>query len=273
MRLTTNSASSDYQGMQLHFDRRFSQGLSAMVSYTLSKSLDNYSQDSASRALLVSANQDRDRGPSDFDVRQAFAGSVTYEIPTLLHSGFGNKLARNWTIDSIFNARSARPVNVVYTFPTIFGFAYVRPDLLSGVPLYLIDPKLAGGRRINPGAFLAPLGEQQGTLGRNSLRGFPLYQVDLALRRSFKFTEGFSLQLEAEAFNVLNHPNFADPLGNDTSIGSKFDQLGALLPNSTFGQSASLNGRSVLAGGTGGFGAFYSAGGPRALRFSAKLMF
>jgi hypothetical protein len=243
------------------------------LSYTPAKSLDDYTQDSTSRALLVSSSQNLDRGPSDFDVRQAFAGTVTYDIPTLLHNGWGNKLARNWSIDSIFNARSARPVNVVYGMPTIYGLAYLRPDLVGGVPLYLFDSAVAGGRRINPAAFLAPANEQQGTLGRNSLRGFPLYQIDLALRRSFKLREGFNLQLEGEAFNLFNHPNFADPLGSDTSIGSKFDPVGALHPNASFGQSASLNGRSILAGGTGGFGSYYSAGGPRALRFSAKLTF
>jgi hypothetical protein len=273
VRLTTNGASSDYHSMQLQFNRRFSRKLSGLVSYTWSRSLDNSSQDSASRALLMSADPVGDRGPSDFDVRHVLTGTVSYQLPPLVHSGFGNTLLRKWIIDSIFSARSARPVNVVYDFPTSFGFAYLRPDLVNGVPLYLFDSTVAGGRRINPAAFLAPADARQGTLGRNSLRGFPLSQIDLALRRRFELSERFSLQLTAEAFNFLNHPNFADPLGSDTSLGSRFDPLGALHPNATFGQSASLNGRSVLSGGAGGFGSFYSAGGPRTLRFSVKLMF
>lgn len=273
VRLTTNGASSDYQSLQLQFERRFSRKVSALVAYSWSKSLDNFSQDSASRALLTSLDSGRDRGPSDFDVRHALAGTVSYELPSLVQSGFGEALLRNWIVDSIFSARSARPVNVVYDFPTSYGLAYLRPDLVSGVPLYLFDSTVAGGRLINAAAFLAPTDTRQGTLGRNSLRGFPLYQVDLELRRRFAFSETFSLQLQAEAFNLLNHPNFADPLSSDTSLGSKFDPLGPLHANATFGQSASLNGRSVLGGGDGAFGSFYAAGGPRALRFAVKLVF
>ena len=178
VRLTTNGASSDYHSLQVNFNRRFTRGLSALASYTWSKSLDNYSSDSASRALLISVDPNRDRGPSDFDVRHAFAGTVTYEIPSLVHSGFGKMFLRDWTMDSIFSVRSARPVNVVYGFPTSFGFAYLRPDRVNGVPLYLFDSTAAGGRLINPSAFLAPVDMRQGTLGRNSLRGFPLFQID-----------------------------------------------------------------------------------------------
>ena len=273
VRLVTNGASADYHALQVQFERRLSRGLSASAAYTWSKSLDNSSGDSTNRALITSAGAGGDRGPSDFDIRHTLGGTVAYEIPTLISNGPGKVLLRKWTVESIFNARSARPVNVVYDFPTSYGFAYLRPDLVSGVPLYLFDPTEPGGRRINPAAFLVPAVAGQGSLGRNSLRGFPLYQIDLALRRRFNFTESFGLQFQIEAFNVLNHPNFADPAGNDVSLGSKFDPLGVLRPNASFGQSASLSGRSVLNGGGGAFGSFYTAGGPRTLRFSVKLLF
>src|SRR6185369_2032854 len=92
-----------------------------------------------------------------------------------------------------------------------------------------------------------------------SERGFPLYQVDMALRRKFNFSEAVGLQVQADAFNVFNHPNFEDPLGNDLVLGSAF-----------VGQSASMSGGS-LAGG--GFPSFYSLGGPRTMRVSVKLIF
>lgn len=273
LRLTTNGASADYHALQLRFDRRFSRSLSGFVSYTWSKSLDNSIQDSASNAFLLSPEARNDRGPSDFDVRHAASGTISYKLPSLLQGKFGGPLFRNWNIDSIFTARSARPVNVVFDFPTSVGFAYLRPDLVSGAPLYLFGSTAPGGRVINPAAFLTPSSLRQGSLGRNSLRGFPFFQIDLALRRSIKLSETFSLQLQTDAFNLLNHPNFADPAGSDISIGSKFAPLGGLTPRATFGQSASLNGRSILGGGEGGFGSFYSTGGPRALRFSVKLIF
>jgi len=164
-------------------------------------------------------------------------------------------------------------VNVVYSFPTVYGLAYLRPDLLSGVPLYLEDTSAAGGRRINPAAFVVPGDARQGTLGRNALRGFPLYQTDLALRRQFNFTERVSLQLRAEIFNLLNHPNFVDPSGADASLGSRSGTDGLLRPNLTFGRSLSARGGSLWGGQAAGFGPFYFEGGPRMIQFSLGLTF
>ena len=271
IRLTTNAGKSNYQSMQVQFDRRLDRRLWSLISYTWSKSLDNTSPDSAANALLASTELGNDWGPSDFDVRHTLTGALSYEIPVPTTTGVGNALFSNWTFDSIFNARSARPLNVVYDFPTTFGFAYLRPNLVSGVPLYLLDSSAAGGRSINAAAFVVPLELNQGDLGRNALRGFPFYQIDIALRRKFNFSEFVSLQLQVDAYNVMNHPNFDDPSGIDLSLGTKFATSGPLHPNVTFGESASLVGRSVLRGG--GFGSFYGPGGARALRLSLKLVF
>jgi hypothetical protein len=139
----------------------------------------------------------------------------------------------------------------------------VRPDLVPGVPLYLDDPSVAGGRRINRAAFDAvtpTAARRQGTLGRNALRGFPLWQIDLALRRQFNFTERFNLQLRAEAFNLFNHPNFGNPIGN--------------LRSGLFGQSTSVLGRSLGSGGlSGGFNPLFQIGGPRSMQLAIKLNF
>lgn len=269
LRITTNEGRSDYHSLQVSFDRRLSSSLLAYVLYTWSKSLDNTTPDSATNALLTSSALHRDRGRSDFDVRHALTGFVSYRLPAPFSTGLGNSLFRNWTFDSVFQAGSGRPVNVVYGLPTSFGLAYLRPNLLSGVPLYLSDQN-AGGRIINSAAFAIPVGLQQGNLGRNSLQGFPLYQIDLAARRKFAINESVSLQLQIDAFNLFNHPNFEDPFGSDLSLGTR-GISGDVTPNLTFGQSASLYGRGLLA--NGGFGSFYSSGGSRAMRFSAKLMF
>jgi len=146
--------------------------------------------------------------------------------------------------------------------PTSFGVAYLRPDVVSGNSSFISDPLVAGGRRLNPLAFVIPEGLQQGNFSRNSLRGFALYQMDLALRRKFNFSESVALQVQADAFNVFNHANFEDPLGNDLVVGSN--------SNMAFGQSTAMSGRSLSGGG---FPSFYSFGGPRTIRLSLKLMF
>jgi Ca-activated chloride channel homolog len=255
LRLTTNRGNSAYRALQVKFDRPPRNGVAALVSYTWSRSLDNVTEDSARRVVMA----DFDRGPSDFDIRHQLTGYFSYELPALLSQGIGNKILHNWAVDSVFNARSARPLNVMYMFPTSFGVAYLRPDIVSEA--YISDPAAAGGRRLNAAAFLVPAGLQQGNLSRNSLRGFPFYQLDFALRRKFSFSEQVSLQVQADAFNVLNHANFEDPRGNDLVVGNQ---------SLAFGQSTSMSGRSLS---SGGFPSFYSFGGARAMRFSVKLLF
>jgi Ca-activated chloride channel family protein len=265
VRLTTNGAASDYHSARFQFGRSRRRGLEAIASYTLSKSLDDFSQDSPARSLL---RGDDERGASDFDVRHAVSGFVSYELPALFDGGVRGALARGWMLDAVFNARSARPLNVVYGFPVSYGLAFLRPDLVGGVPLYVADPEAAGGRRLNPAAFVLPGASRQGTLGRNALRGFPFYRLDVALRREFKFNDDVRLRLGAEAYNLLNHPNFDDPLGTFA--------LGALSSSRLdpyFGRSLSARGGGAWAGQAGGFGALYAPGGARTVQLSLKLTF
>jgi len=172
-------------------------------------------------------------------------------------------------------ARSATPVNVTITRNIGFGSYAFRPDLVPGIPLYLNDPNAPGGKRFNNtpvpgnprqvGPFFVPTEPRQGTLGRNALRGFPVYQIDFALRRQFSLTEKLKLQFKGEVFNIFNHPNFGDPLGS----------LGTNLPtSSTFGRSDRMWGKSVGTSGTvGGFNPLYQVGGPRSMQFSLRLQF
>jgi Ca-activated chloride channel family protein len=185
LRLVTNRGSSDYRALQLKFERSFPGGFSARVLYSWAQSLDNVSDDSERRVIMTSVDPELDRGPSDFDVRHQFAGYLSYLLPAPTAHGLGNILFRNWAVDSIFNARSARPFSAFYMFPTSYGVAYLRPDGFA----------------------------------RNSLRGFGFSQVDMGLRRRFNFSESVALQCQADAFNLFNHPNFEDPRGTDLVTG------------------------------------------------------
>jgi hypothetical protein len=259
--LTTNGAESSYNAMQLEFKRRLSRGLQALASYTWSHSIDTASDDTTLNTPSLRFNPELDRGNSTFDIRHAFTTAITYEIPLGRSKGFANALLRSWAIDGVFRARSASPINIT-TGRDVLGLGITnvaRPDLISGVPVYIDDPTAPGGRRLNPAAFSTPIG-RQGTLGRNALRGFPLNQLDLALRRQFNLTERVKLQLRAEMFNVLNHPNFGDPI--------------TLLVDPLFGRSTQMFGGSIGSGGaSGGFNPLYQVGGPRSSQLSLKLLF
>ncbi|HKY41514.1 MAG TPA: TonB-dependent receptor [Pyrinomonadaceae bacterium] len=261
VRLTRNSATSDYHAFQLQFQRRLARGLQALGSYTWSHSLDNVSLDTSSEAPSFNIDVSNERGPSDFDVRHAVTGALTYDIPTVGQNRHVSALIRNFSLDGTFTARTATPINVVTGTNIIGGNQMSRPDLVAGVPLYLDDESAPGGWRINRAAFTVPVG-RQGTLGRNALRGFPLWQLDLALRRQFRLTEGVNLQLRGEVFNLFNHPNFAfsDPVRR--------------VNNQQFGRADRMLGRFLGSGGAnGGFNPLYQVGGPRSIQLAMKLLF
>lgn len=264
LRVTANRAGSNHRSLEFTYERLMLNGFGAVVSYAWSHSTDNVFHDSDRRILMTSLNPQLDFGPSDFDIRHQLSGSISYALPAPFASGLGNTVLRNWYVDTIFSARSSKPLDILYVFPTSIGVAYFRPDRVDGTLLYVSDPAAPGGRRINEAALVVPATLRQGSLGRNSLRGFPFHQIDLGLRRKFNFTDSFALQVQADAFNLLNQANFEDPLGTDLVVGSPFR------PNSAFGQSTSLNGRSLS---SGGFSSFYGRGGARALQLSLKLTF
>jgi hypothetical protein len=271
----TNAAVSDYRALQIQFERRLSRGLQALASYTWGQSVDTASNDSNENNIPdLLAHVSNDRGPSDFDVRHAVSSALTYNIPTPKFGTVGKSILGNWGVDALFSARSATPINVTMVmFTTTFGIYFFRPNVVANAPLYLTDPKIAGGRRVNPAAFaLPPLG-QNGNFPRNSLRGFPFWQLDFALRRQFNLSEKVKLQFRAEAFNALNHPNFGDP--TDLSAGT-FVQAANLFiaAQPTFGTSTNMLGRRLGAGGnSGGFNPLYQIGGPRSIQLSLKLSF
>ena len=258
-----NLDASDYHAMQLQLRRRLARGLQALASYSWSHSIDTSSVDSSQNPPDVRLAARLDRGSSDFDVRQAFTAAATYDVPPLGAGSIGRAIFRDFALDANFIARSATPINVISFRNIGFGNFPLRPDLVTNAPLYLEDSSAPGGRRFNPAAFdaTAPANAgRQGTLGRNILRGFPVTQFDLAVRRELQLIEGVNLQLRAEVFNVFNHPNFADPIGTLTST--------------TFGRSTSMLGNSLGAGGvSGGLNPLYQIGGPRSIQLALKLLF
>jgi len=256
--IISNGASSDYHALQLQFQRRLARGLQALANYSWSHSIDDASDENSS-GLQGS------RGASDFDVRHAFSAAVSYNISAPAWGSLARRLLRDWSIDTFITTRSATPVNLVArtVFLSTDGVSTnVRPDLILGVPLYLKDPLTPGGRRFNPAAFVAPPATpfRQGTLGRNVLRGFSIYQIDFSTRRQFTLTERWNIQFRADFFNIFNHPNFGDPIGTLTS--------------GSFGRSTTMFGRSLGSGGVnGGFNPLYQVGGPRSIQLSLKLQF
>jgi hypothetical protein len=262
VRYIRNTAESRYDALQARFQRRMARGFQALVSYTWSHSIDNTSGDDTIFTPPVILNNRVDRGDSDFDVRHSFNFAFTWQ-PRLQHRvAVARHVVNGWGIDTIWRYQAALPLGVYEqrVFPGLPSTYRTRPDLIQGVRLYLESGIYPGGRAINPAAFSRMTAARQGDLGRNSLRAFPLHQMDLSLRRNFAITERLELQFRAEAYNIFNHPNFAAPIAD--------------LTNPLFGVSQSNYGAGLGSGGiNAGLSPLYQSGTPRSLQLALKLRF
>ena len=264
-----NLSESDYHSLQVQFTKRLSNGFQALANYTWSHSIDNASTDTSFDAPGFIYDQNIHRGDSSFDMRHNFSAALTYQVPTPRIGKFGEALLRNWSLNGILLAHSGLPYTVGITETNDFGFINtVRRPNLTGQPLYIEDPTVATGRRLNPAAFdfsVAP--PLMGNLGRNSLRGENFWQVDLGIHRDFRIAETLRLQFRAEAFNLFNHPNFLYP--NNTAAVRNAN--GTVTFSPTFGRITSNAARSYSSGG--GYSPLFQSGGPRSLQFAVRLSF
>jgi hypothetical protein len=293
--LVTNAARSSYQALQLQFNRRLNRGIQGIASYTWSHSIDDASAGStfgnSANTLVLGSIAGANRGPSDFDIRHALSAGVTYNVSFGRHVALAKKFLDGWSIQSILQAHSAPPVNVyVPALSDLTQHNQLRPDHVSGIPLYLFGSAFPGGKAFNdaPGAvaggcpdgstsvgpFCPPPTDangfplRQGNLGRNALRAFGAAQWDFGIHRAFLLRESVTLQFRAEIFNLLNHPNFGAP-------SSLLTFSPPLLGFPQFGRSAEMLGRQLGGGNLkgGGLDPVYQFGGPRSMQFALRLVF
>lgn len=193
---------------------------------------------------------------SSFDVRHSVSGAISYEVPSAANSGLLALFTRNWSVQTMIVARSGLPFNGVVLFASPGGIvAQSRPDVVSGQPFWVANSFAPGGKSLNSAAFSVPTSPRQGTEGRNDIPGFGLTQADLSVGRKFAVTDRVKIQFRADAFNLLNHPNFANPLA--------FVEFGSFFLSST----------RMLNQGLGGLNPLFQQGGPRSLQLSLKVTF
>jgi carboxypeptidase family protein/TonB-dependent receptor-like protein len=259
---TTPTGTSTYNALETSFQRRFSNGLHSLVSYTWGKSIDDSSgyfnvENGAGGGSTVQnfADPKSARGVSSYDITHFFSWATVYEFPAgrgkkWLQSGPASWFLGNWQANYIFQARSGQPYNLQVTgdlanirgsAPTAPG-TYLRPNLIADpfkagpVPANP-DPNCQktisqGGRAadqvntsaswFNPCAFGIPSGSF-GNLGRNAFRGPHVVKMDLSMFKAFPIREGWNLQLRFEAFNVFNIQSFDVP--SNLTINSNATQI------------------------------------------------
>jgi len=203
-------SNSNYNGFWLSLNRPLARGLTFSSSYTFSKSIDNNSVGSSNPEAQDFRNLRAERSLSDFDARQRFVLSGTYLLPFKAEGGLG-RLVEGWSISPIVNLQTGNPFSPIIPLMADGSgslLAFDRPDLVPGQSIALSNwtPELF----FNKAAFVRhPRGF--GNAGRNIIEGPGFQDVDLSLAKSTRIKESVNLQFRAEAFNVLNHPNFSQP--------------------------------------------------------------
>lgn len=190
-------------------------GLRLRAHYVYSKNIDDGS-------LTITQGGDNDmtqdpddrkaeRGLSNYDLRHYFVLHFTHAISGLPGP---RRLTGGWEWNGILTAAAGNPFSVLVGFDRArarfqAGTSPQRPDLAPGRDN---NPILGGpDRYFDPSAFTLPEAGFYGNLGRNTLIGPGLFNLDLSLARRFRLRERLALEFRAEAFNSLNHPNFAIP--------------------------------------------------------------
>ncbi len=261
-------ATSHYHGLQTAINRRFSNGVQAQFSYTWSKSIDNssgvYGLDGGG-GVTNPVDVNYDRGLSNFNRKHNLRLSGIYQIP-FKGKGLAAQALGNWQINGAYTFLSGSPfspvsaTNRAFTGP-IAGTSQGRPDVVGGCDVYANQD--LHGLWYNPACFTIQPAGTYGNVGRDSLIGPNLWNLDMALQKDWKVTrisEQFTLQFKAEFFNLLNHPSFQNP------NGTVFSGVVATPSNLTgVGQVGAVNGSA------GTITAVNSQ--PRQLQFALKIVF
>ncbi len=306
-----STGKSNYNSLQTSLHLTNYHGLMSIVNYVWSKSLDNSSD---GEDFVVNAAQPQDStspqkeyGLSNFDIRHRFTWILGYEFPKM--SGSMQRLKNGWGLDSTITMQSGQPFTLNYNFEDDFsggGDGFDRPDVVGPIVYHKHNPRnfldltafampcsLADvvTNPLNPN-YTGPTGfagdclpgtRHYGNLGRNSLIGPTYKQWDLAIYKNTAITERVSMQLRAEFFNLLNHPNFSNPL-LPAFIADPASNLApppsAPVPGCGCGFHVAGNrevgnaGYQIAATGDVGIGnPFLGGGGPRGIQLAAKFTF
>jgi hypothetical protein len=227
MLYSSQSGWSEFHGLNLKLEKRFSSGFQILMAHTFAKSIDSDSAGSFGSPNLNPANFQLDKGLSDFDIRHRWVTSVVYELPF----GRGKRLLGNantaadlivggWQLNTIASWQSGVQRGVTSTNLTGLSYVTQRADAKGMDPYSTfnnITPRedFSGGNNslywFNPTAFSATLPLKFGTSGRNIISAPAWWNTDLSAFKNFSIKEGMFIQFRAEAFNAFNNVQFNPP--------------------------------------------------------------
>jgi Carboxypeptidase regulatory-like domain/TonB-dependent Receptor Plug Domain/TonB dependent receptor len=250
----TNTGVSNYNGVTLSLQQQVAHGLSGRFNYSYARALDDISNGGILPYSLTNSivNQispfslrSLNYSNADYDLRHSLSASYVWDLPFRANNGLVNRAIAGWEVSGTFFYHTGFPFSVVDGTSTLANQGNNMQFLTVLASPTSTVPKQCGSRAVTTPCFTAsqyvPAGSATsfGTVPRNSFRGPGFFNTDLSLRKNFYFRERYGFMLGANAYNILNHVNFANPVAN-LSAGSSFGTILSTVnpPTSPYGSFA-----------------------------------
>lgn len=298
-----STGKSNYNALQTSFRITGWHGITSIVNYVYSKSLDNSSdgEDFEPNAAQPndSTNPQLEYGPSNFNIPQRLTWNFAYELPKM--GGGWQRLKNGWGINSVLTLQDGQPFQLNYNFEDDYsgsGNGFDRPDVVGPIkydarnPFNFLDlnsfaipctiqSALTSSTITGTAQDCIPGTRHFGDEGRDSLRGPAFKEWNFALFKTTAITERLTMQFRADFFNFLNHPNFANPFlpafiadaaGPSNSACNGGGGCGFIANGA--GREVGNSAYHITATGDVGIGnPFLGGGGPRGIQLAVKFNF
>jgi hypothetical protein len=221
-------ARSNYNSLQVLFQKNFSHGLQFQASYTLSKTMDNASSfESALNPLNFNATY----GLSAYDARNRFVFNYVWDLPVPKYDGFKGKMLDGWEVSGILSFQTGFPIRItsqddveeldstdLFEFPgepnltAPFHTQNIRKN--NG---FVFDPNLFTNATVAPGTI--------GNAPRSICCGPGINNWDMSFMKETNFGERLQMEFRSDIFNIWNHAQFYSVDGDVSNTGSTFGQV------------------------------------------------
>jgi hypothetical protein len=198
---------SSYHSLQLKAEKHVKSSLTFLASYVWSKSIDDADAINVGQYDSAGAQNENnlrlEKGLSFSNVPRRISAGFVYNMPGMLH---------NWQFSGLITLQDGTPVNPFYIATDIANSGTPnRPNVVPGQSISLPSSQRSVDRWFNTSAFSDPAPNTFGNAGRNIIPGPGNQVIDIALHRRFVIRERATLEVRAESFNLLNHPNYGIP--------------------------------------------------------------
>jgi hypothetical protein len=251
----TNSGYSNYHGVTASIQQNLWHGLTARFNYSYSHAQDNvsnggvlpYSLTNSIVAQIDPSNPNASYASSDYDLRHQFSANYVWDLPVKFSNRLLNNLMGGWQVAGTFFYRTGFPFSMedglqanafVPNNLTANGafLANVLYAPVAGVPTSF-GPSCATAACFSTSTFATPT--DFNAFARNAFRGPGYFNTDMNLKKTFALNERYRFTLGANFFNILNHPNFDNPVSNNLSSSFGMITTAAVSPTTPYGAFAS----------------------------------